>query len=240
MQVDYQILIIFREELQAAITRLSSTTAKSGPDSPDALTLSHLSFFLNFLRTEYAGFLSELDSLLAHGEITFDYLWAVLKPRTLLYTRCNQTSEPRALRLLEANKINEMSGYSPCWQLNVEYVEYNCQHDGFASGKEASNGARGQAPKFGLVAGLHQQVLEYFKGTRKITSLGVYPLEYYPQLEELKSLLVARGRKWATLQGGIHLMQYNKPSSALDRELKLLVSLFSPSLRPSTVANMQI
>ena len=53
----------------------------------------------------------------------------------------------------------------------------------------------------------HRVGLPYFEGTIKIHELRIYPLQYHPQSEKVKEILVARGRKWASLSG-IHHMQY--------------------------------
>lgn len=186
-------------------------------DDDESSSRAHLSFFLDFFHKEYDGLISELDSLLKHGEISFDNVWAILKPRSILYTRCDQTKEPCAVRLLEANKMNETGANSSFWELTVEYVDYNYRYDEIQASGITSSAPR--TDKYGLVPGVHQQTIGYFNGTRKITSFGIYPIQYYPQLEELKSMIISRGRKWMTFQGSIRHSQYNLPRSANGWEL---------------------
>ncbi|TBU30370.1 P-loop containing nucleoside triphosphate hydrolase protein [Dichomitus squalens] len=60
---------------------------------------------LEYLRKDYRGTLARIASLTAHGEITFDLLYAILVPRTTIVTECPVTGEPRALQILSATKI---------------------------------------------------------------------------------------------------------------------------------------
>jgi hypothetical protein len=43
--------------------------------------------------------------------------------------------------------------------------------------------------------------VEFFKGVRKITSLGCYPLKYHREAEEVKAKLIERGKKFVALGG---------------------------------------
>ena len=55
---------------------------------------------------------------------------------------------------------------------------------------------------FGIAETIQQ--VENFKGTRRITSLPAYPLSYHPESIKLKEQLIARGKKFVSLDG----MQY--------------------------------
>ncbi|KAJ3556388.1 hypothetical protein NM688_g2058 [Phlebia brevispora] len=57
---------------------------------------------VEYLRREYKGTLTTIRKLIAHGEITWDLLYAIMVPRTILVTTCEVTGEPRALRLVSA------------------------------------------------------------------------------------------------------------------------------------------
>lgn len=43
--------------------------------------------------------------------------------------------------------------------------------------------------------------VESFKGARKITSLGCYPLKYHHESEDVKARLIERGKKFVALRG---------------------------------------
>ena len=60
---------------------------------------------LDYLRKDYRGTLAHIENLTTHGEITFDMLYAILVPRTVVITECPTTGVLRALRLLSVNKV---------------------------------------------------------------------------------------------------------------------------------------
>ena len=68
-----------------------------------------------------------------------------------------------------------------------------------------------QRDTFGY-AGLGRVIdIPRFKGAKKISSLLAYPIKYYPGpggMDGLKKRLVERGKKWATLAGGMHHVAY--------------------------------
>ena len=165
-----------------------------------------------------------LSSLLAGAEITFDLLWALYVPRkTILHLNCPTTSEPRACRLLSAERCQkaDMMGGSiaadlagltfgfglggggqstdnskQLWRLIVEHLETDINPQGVRFG---------YAPLTSVIE------IPGFSGTKQIKDLGIYPLQYYPGPggpEGLKARLVERGRRWATLAGGVHHLAY--------------------------------
>ncbi|KAH8112976.1 P-loop containing nucleoside triphosphate hydrolase protein [Phellopilus nigrolimitatus] len=217
-KIDYKTFLMFLPELQACSDRLSSKPELEKSES-DTLTHAHLSFFLSFLRLEYAATLSELAALLAHDEITFDLLWTIMRPRTLLYAKCKATGAPRAVRLLDASVVS-LCG-TLVWQLKVEYVEYNVQHGTLSTTAHPGVETTTSFPKFGIATGFVVDAIHHFKGAVKITSLATYPFHYFSRVQELTEMLIARGRKWEALQGGLHHMQYNGPGLMLKNGSKI-------------------
>lgn len=199
MKVDPRVLMAFLPQLDNYESSLALKTERLKEEDEK---LAHLRFLISFIRSEYAETFEELNSLLAHDEITFDLLWALLKPRTILYTPCPVTGSPRALRVRSVEICQRVTpGVPPVpggdgprfWAVDAEYIEYNA----------AFSSAGGQ-PKFGYAQLLHLEV-PMFAGTEKITSLPFYPMAYYPGAEELEARLVERGKRWAGLQGIHHL-----------------------------------
>lgn len=218
LRVAPQILLSWLPELKAHLA-----TLVSDPKSPTSLTHDHLSHLVGWLATEYADTLDSLASLIAHDEITFDLMWALYIPRkTILYMTCPTTGEPRAVRLAYVEKYqkSELGGPSGVpvsfdpglaavldtagqndyakffWRLSVEYLETD------VSAKEARFG---YAHLFGVID------VPGFSGTKKIKSLGVYPMPYYAGPggpEALRTSLVERGRRWSAIAGGVHHLYY--------------------------------
>ena len=96
------------------------------------------------------------------------------------------------------------------WRLVVEYVEVDIGSpaDDLNSG---TNSPASRTSSFGY-AGLGRVLdVQRFKGTKKISSLIAFPIQYYAGpggVDGLKARLVERGRKWAKLAGGMHHVAY--------------------------------
>ena len=211
------------------------------------VTRSHLAHLIDWLASEYAETLETLDSLLAHSEITFNLIWALFVPRkTVLYMSCPTTSEPRAVRLVHAEKCQkadvgaptaafDMSGLSLSfdssnpddnskflYRLVVEYVEVD------VGAKSAQYGYAGLGAVIDVPG---------FVGAKKISSLGVYPIKYYAGpggLEGLKERLVTRGKKWLSLSGSVYHRAYKglayKWVRSGPEQVRLKHSVSTPSL----------
>ena len=151
-----------------------------------ARIVSHLEFLLDFLRVEFKPTLDSLKSLLKHGEITYELLWALLRPQTILYITDPSTGQPRVARLIHADY------QCANWNLNLEYVEL----DGTQPGKGKLCYSQLGMP------------LTWFKGTAKINALEAYPVDWHHDIDGLKKLVLERGRKWLTLLG-VHHMNYS-------------------------------
>lgn len=184
---------------------------------------AHLSYLLNHLKSEYGETLDSLDALLEHAEITFDLLWALYVPKkTILHIPCPLTQEPRAVRLLYAEKCQkqdlqggalafDISGISAgfessgstadnskyIWRLFVEYLEADVSPAG---------------TRFGLAKLGNVIDIPGFSGTKDIASLGAYPIKYYAGpggLDGLKERLIERGKTWSKYAGGVSHLAYN-------------------------------
>ena len=224
-----QLLLGWLPELQEYNLKLSSKLEGLPEDAEERATVAHLHYLLSYLTTTYATTLDHLSSLVSHGEIVFDLLWALFVPsKTILYMQCPTTNEPRAVRLIHAEKCQKhdagpgavSAAYDPSglsisgadgneyskllWRLVVEYVEVD-----IGTRKDPVSGG---AVGYGY-AGLGTVLdIPGFSGTMKITDLGVYPLQFYAGPggpEGLKERLVARGRKWVEIAGGVHHLSYS-------------------------------
>lgn len=209
-QVTPQFLLGWLPELESYLETLEESSSSR----------AHLSHLIDYLKSEHSVTLESLASLLDHAEITFDLLWALYVPsKTILHIPCPLTSEPRAVRLLQAEKcqkqdlqgntVFDMSGISVgfdtgstadqtkfLWRLVVEYLETDISPKGGHFGY-AKNGSVIDIPGF--------------SGTKKITDLGVYPIQYYAGPGGpggLRERLIERGRHWTKLAGGVHHLAY--------------------------------
>lgn len=141
---------------------------------------AHLELLIGYLDTDYADVKKMLIPLLEANTITFDLLWALYKPNTIVYTTTYENQdEPRAFKIEYAQK--ESSFPRGQWY-NVEgrYLEYDGKSFGF---------------------GAITSEVEFFKGARKITSLACYPLQYHRDADTLRARLIERGKRFVALQG---------------------------------------
>jgi hypothetical protein len=157
------------------------------------IAIKQLELLIDFLKTDHASELERLACFLAHGEITYDLLWAILIPEREYYTVDWQTGQPRAVILKWAT--DNGFGYS----LDCEYLE--SYGDSAATSRDRS--AKQATKKFGRAK--YMGSIHSFQGAVKITSLGIYPMEYHHKIDEVRNMLIARGKKWAAYDGMHHV-----------------------------------
>ncbi|KAL2173953.1 uncharacterized protein P884DRAFT_250652 [Thermothelomyces heterothallicus CBS 202.75] len=140
----------------------------------------HLKVLIKYIDKDSADIKNSLYPMLENGLITFELLWALWKPNTLAYTTTyGSHEEPRVFKVEVAEKHhNIMRGDS--YYLEGKYFEYDGKQHGFGSISE---------------------VIGEFRGARKITSLGCYPLKYHRNEARLRKELIERGKKFVSLSG---------------------------------------
>lgn len=118
--------------------------------------------------------------MLEAGIITYEYMWALFKPNTILFSSTyGDEEEPRAFKAIYAKEC--MSAQRGRWySIESKYFDYDGKDFGLAT-------VHGEVPAF--------------SGARKITSLSCYPIRYHKNPEKAKQELVERGKKFASLQG---------------------------------------
>ncbi|EAA58536.1 hypothetical protein AN6718.2 [Aspergillus nidulans FGSC A4] len=181
--VDPNMLFLYLEETRdymKELKQLAKTEKKKKARKIASLKARQLKVLVKYLDTDYAETKKTLYPLLEANTITFDLLWALFKPNTIAYapTYGNQ-DEPRAFKVEYA--VKESSFMKGQWySIEGRYLEYD--------GKT-----------FGM--GTMEAVVESFKGARKITSLGCYPLKYHRDADDVRTKLIERGKKFVSLKG---------------------------------------
>ena len=179
--------------------------------------LEGLTALLDWLRTNYRTTLARIASLTAHGEITFDLLYGILVPRSILVTRDGATGELRCLRLLTARQDGderyilscegvEMANPTKDTVKNADETDDDYSDDDSNEPKDQTSAFRAVGRAFGKH--ISTIFVRQFGGTQKINRLSVYPITYHPNPEGLKAALIKRGRKWASLNG-VHHVYYD-------------------------------
>ncbi|KAI8996643.1 P-loop containing nucleoside triphosphate hydrolase protein [Trametes punicea] len=207
LRVDPHTLLAWYPEFLGHSENLENKLKTEPEDSSLRNTYEHLNHLLSYLKDTYSAPLESLASLLEHGEITFDLLWALFVPgKTTIYTLCPVTSEPRALRLVHAELCQKADSQAPVsaafdptglltsrssqeqqmqyfWRLVVEYVEVDIggPADNLGElGTGLGTSTQNDAPSAFGYAGLGRVIdVPRFKGAKKISTLAAYPIEHY-------------------------------------------------------------
>ena len=237
MQLDPLLLLSFLPRFEKYCDDLK----RKGSDrtAQESHVLNTVVVLIDYLRKDYAATLAKVANLTAHGEITFDTLFAIFVPHTTVIADCPVTGEPRAFELVSATKLPTVSG--GVYDLICESVDaaFDADPDAESTG---GPGPRRGAAAFNPAAPLHSQPImmpppvpmggvpgmdptlqraagkmfgrvqsrifvPHFKGTVKINSLEVYPIEHHANPGALEMALIERGKKWLALRG-VHHMQY--------------------------------
>lgn len=143
------------------------------------ILILHLTLLTEYITADYSSIAKRLYPLLAHHEITFDLLWALFLPGTLVHTICAGSGQSRCLKL-DWGEQKETLERGKFFQLDCHYIDY----DGKTFGEATA-------------------VLEIdeFRGARRIDSLGVFPLAYHEDEAQVREKLIERGRKFGSLRG---------------------------------------
>ncbi|KAI3395133.1 hypothetical protein diail_1748 [Diaporthe ilicicola] len=140
----------------------------------------HLKVLVKYIDKDYEHIKNSLHPMLDHGLITFDLLWALWKPGTLAYTTTyGSHDEPRVFKVDTAEKHFHISK-GEFYYVDGKYFEYDGKQFGY---------------------GRMMEEIGEFRGAKKITSLGSYPLKYHKNEEQLRKDLIERGKKFASLSG---------------------------------------
>ncbi|OSC99323.1 P-loop containing nucleoside triphosphate hydrolase protein [Trametes coccinea BRFM310] len=219
LELDPNLLLAFFPQFEEYEKQLRAA-ARSQQDTNILMTFG---VFLDYLRKDYRATLAKIANLTAHGEITFDLLYAILVPRTILITECPATGETSALQILSAKQVGGGSTLQSLayWVLceSVDSLEDAIHGRSVVNAAPTTPTDHAAAvpnnpilarPRFGgkTFGRVQSKIyIEHFSGTKKINSLAAYPLQYHHDPDALKQMLIERGRKWASLKG-IHHMHY--------------------------------
>ncbi|KAJ7932166.1 P-loop containing nucleoside triphosphate hydrolase protein [Mycena leptocephala] len=152
--------------------------------------LSSVDLLISFVLAQFGSTIANIERLTSQGMITFDLLYTIFLPGTLVVTRCTITGLER-IYLLRYSGCTTVDGI-PEYYLELEGVDFIDHSNGnFALGYVAT-----------------QRSLEHFVGTIPISSLLIFPLKFHPREAELRETVLQRGQKWVDLIG-VHHMEYN-------------------------------
>ena len=153
--------------------------------------INSVNLLTSTIANDYRVTLATINRLISHSEITFDLIYAILIPRSIMVARCAITGLPRLFELISWQRV--CNNGTAMYQLQLESVDL--------VDRTATRS---------VVVGKIQTVvcLRSVRGTVKIDSLDVYPIKVHPDEKKLRETIMKRGKKWVSLIG-VHHKQYD-------------------------------
>ena len=155
-------------------------------DSAVTLARSHTKLILDFMQKEWDSVnqtLNDIESDKPSGLITFPDIWLLYAPGTIVFTKENGEYEAFVVDSIRGNSKRQTRtghhNYSKleltCWSIN---------YDGEV---------------FGRVWSSHW--IAPFHGSKDISSLGLIPEKFLPNVSDVKQFMISRGKSFWALQG---------------------------------------
>ena len=142
----------------------------------DPETKAHLELFHRIIEAELRDDLKARDDFILNGVITYDTMWMIFEPGATVYTV--QDGQNRAAKFNSGSYQQNRCGLY--YSLSCQIVDWDGENFGFGNA---------------------QFNVWDWEGTKKITKLSTYPLEYHPNVNKVKDELVARGKAFEDLSG---------------------------------------
>ena len=181
--MDPQKLFLYLPELELLLKsykKRAKKAKKSKQRKMAAKQAKHLGLLVKYVNKDFSKTKKTLYPLLENNSITFDLLWALFKPDTIVHTATHGYA--REARCYKAEQVEKQCHVlKGCWyEVQGRYLEYDGKDFGWAD---------------------HQVDITEFRGARKINSLACYPIQYHKSEAELRHTLVDRGRKFTSMVG---------------------------------------
>ncbi|KIW14393.1 hypothetical protein PV08_07175 [Exophiala spinifera] len=177
--------LVFRAPLHPFVHRWNKLLALlEENDFEDPTARDHLQLFHDALYEELKNAISAKIDLVKNGVITFEYLWTIFEPSTLVYS-------------VRDNKdcVFKLNSYVTTFDQRAgkDYLSlavWSCDWDGTTFGQN------------------NTELKNYqFAGTTPISSLAAFPLEFHPARQQISDKLIARGKLFEQF-AGYHYQAY--------------------------------
>lgn len=159
----------------ALVERLAKEQAKGQQDRREALVIDIMAA-IQMIEEDLAKTLQDVSELTSQQEITFDLLWTIFKPNSLICEYHDFTEQNRLLLVRQVEYKRGMSG---------RYLQMTCDI------------IRNDGNIFGFAQDL--LMITEFKGVRPIAELPTYPLKYHPNADDVYAEAVKIGRTYVQL-----------------------------------------
>lgn len=143
----------------------------------DETTKEHLLLLHRTLKEELKEIIAVKHDYIANGVITYDHLWTIFHPDCNVYT--TQGGRDCALKFSEGTYIDSPR-HGPCFQLTCHQIDWDGERFGYA---------------------LQRPLVRGFSGTKPITEVEAFPLDFHPNCGAITEKLLTRGKLFEDYQG---------------------------------------
>ncbi|KAJ8128324.1 hypothetical protein O1611_g5312 [Lasiodiplodia mahajangana] len=150
-----------------ALEELAENRKNTGSDAD-----AHVQLLYNLLDIELRETRDEIRDLVKNGVITYDTLWAIFRPGSLVYSAIEDRD--RVFLLQSTYYVEGFMG------LNVKFVDWDGTQFGYRT---------------------IPLTIRQFAGTQRVADLGVYPIQFHPSRKEVEEGVKARGEKFRDMHG---------------------------------------
>jgi hypothetical protein len=161
----------------------------------DHTAAEHIQLLYDVLREELKDVIKTLDDYVNHGIVTFEHIWTIFQPGSIIYSSSHNGTHG-AYRLRSGQYVKRQCGMA--YVLMGEAIDCNGNSFGIST----------------------QDIIIYeFIGTCPILGLKAFPLSFHPQQDQVKELLVQRGKRFEQLAGS-HYKEYDGFAVSWDKDNK--------------------
>lgn len=150
----------------------------------DETEVAHYGLLFDIISNEVTPHIEQAGDLVKNGVISFEYLWSLFEPGTEIYSRVDEQDR---LYLLLASRYVDIGPGMRIFSLTCRYVET----DGTSFGFTTAN-----------------LTISSFANVKPISELNVLPSHLKSNIDEIRTRLHTRGKKFEHLNG-FHHKSYN-------------------------------
>ncbi|KAF1973128.1 P-loop containing nucleoside triphosphate hydrolase protein [Bimuria novae-zelandiae CBS 107.79] len=191
--------LVFKAPFAPFIHRWGAILEYLERDDLDSVTKSHLGLLSDILQKELADTIKALQDYVQNGVVTYEHAWTVFQPGAVVLSSSG-IGEQVALRLKSASyeKSDDDGNF---FGLKCQCVNWNGKSFGWSE---------------------EYVKLPEFEGIQPITELRILPLAFHPRKEQLKLVLIERGKRFAAVSG-CHYRSYDGPAIERTQDGNILV-----------------
>lgn len=158
--------------------------------SQDAALVADISTALRYIDEKHGHNVRSVESLLSNGEITWDLLWALYTPNSLLYHFHEYTEQAQVVKMRRI-KVKFREDQTKYLQIVCDMIS----DDGLKFGYTKDLGITPRPDPY------YDLEIDYYEGAKKVEDLVVYPLQYTRDEAVIRAECIERGKKYVRLSG---------------------------------------